>query len=98
MLSTEYKTNACEIHKEKIEQGIKHHEKWSERYEKEPDRIIRNEKYNVTIKHSIDKLNGGLHTTEDKINGLEDQEKPKMKHTETEEMKNSKERVRHRGD
>lgn len=52
----------------------------------------------VKIKHSIDKLNGRLHTTEDKINGLEDQEKPKMKHTVTEEMKNSKERVRHRGD
>lgn len=29
----------------------------------------------ITIKHSIDKLNGGLHTTEDRINGFEDQEK-----------------------
>ena len=39
MLSLEYKTNAWEEHKEEVEQGMKDHQKCSERFEKEANRI-----------------------------------------------------------
>lgn len=34
-----------------------------------------NENIITTIKNSVDRLNRGLHTAEERINGLEDQEK-----------------------